>query len=177
MKIKTDKHRNCVSMMAEGISDTNEYLFRKESTFQEYEENYYLDSHHLNRRKSCHCTCCGGLDSQQIRRVDKQAMDLLKLAISPTLKKKYHSNYKSSMKLRRQNLERWDEHDEPIKSQFKRFNFVKKPRIVKKKPIEKKKQSSSSDSQEMDDQESLVSDYCDLIKEESTQKKNTSGVK
>lgn len=78
-------------------------------------------------------------------------MDLLKIAISPTLKKKYHSTYKSSIKLRRQNLERWDEHDEPIKSQFKRYNFIKKPKLVKKKVIEKKNQSSSSDSVEDDD--------------------------
>jgi hypothetical protein len=48
-------------------------------------------------------------------------------------------------------LERWDEHDEPIKSQFKRYNFVRKPKMVKKKAVEKK-QSSSSDSEEEEDE-------------------------
>jgi hypothetical protein len=46
-------------------------LFHRESTYEEYEENNYIDAHHLNRRKSCVCMRCGGADSEAVKKMDK----------------------------------------------------------------------------------------------------------
>lgn len=41
----------------------------------------FIDAHYLNRRKSCSCKCCGGDDSDKIKRMDKHAMDMIKVGI------------------------------------------------------------------------------------------------
>ncbi len=42
---------------------------------KDQERKQFIDAHYLNRRKSCQCNCCGGLDSNSIKKMDKASMD------------------------------------------------------------------------------------------------------
>ncbi len=94
MQIKRDKRRNCKSMVEGRI---NTYMEQRSDS--EDEENFsdnahekkkreFIDAHYLNRRKSCQCTCCGGFDSNTIKKMDKASMDQIKLGLSHLLNAK-----------------------------------------------------------------------------------------
>ena len=56
MLIKKEKYRNCVSMKDFNVRinrGKNSSLFKKNLSFEELEEQHYIDAHHFNRRKSC----------------------------------------------------------------------------------------------------------------------------
>ena len=77
-------YRNSVSMTENmPYKKKGDYLLKGRSSFEQFEQNVYVDAHHINRRKSCYCACCGGIDNMAIKKMNKQAMDLLKEGISP----------------------------------------------------------------------------------------------
>eukprot|EP00347_Sterkiella_histriomuscorum_P012701 403367551 len=76
------------------------------------EKRNFIDAHYLNRRKSCQCKCCGGTDNEGIRKMDKTAMDQLKLGISHLLNQKINTN--TNIFLRRMKMGKIDENDDVI---------------------------------------------------------------
>ena len=80
--IRKDKLRNSKSMIElKGFFKNKKTHFKNSSSLDDEiteEQKEFLEAHHLNRRKSCICLCCGGDDNTHIKQMDKNAMDMIK---------------------------------------------------------------------------------------------------
>ncbi|CDW90309.1 UNKNOWN [Stylonychia lemnae] len=131
-QIKKQKLRNAKSMVDFRIQveydDKEEELDEFENKEKAEEKQNFIDAHYLNRRKSCQCTCCGGLDSEPIRKMDKTAMDQLKLGISHLLKQKLIDQKSNKFGLKRQRLGKLDDNDGVMGQKRFSLNFNGKRR-------------------------------------------------